>query len=280
MSLACARGSDSCLLALRVALADTRGQDNEWTWSWDSPKTVVGGIMSPMNVMYRYLIPLLAITLIFSVGCNRHPKTPATGQQSTVISEGTTPPNPGYYTNEKGEVIYTGPRTADEGQHNPAFPEIYPGSNRVWPAKDDPKARESYLIHADLQAIEDFYTNYLDIRKSDPSQSGGLTDKQGLVQSIDYRDKEGKRQAAMFVNKGEGPRGGMKVMLKEYPEQQAVQIILTDVDSTPPGINPIGQYVSPEEVQEWAKEKAAQDEEKKREREQAEQQAQQGSTSN
>ena len=210
---------------------------------------------------------------IISLSCTR-PKSVDTGQQSVVLQEGTTGPNPGYFVSDKGEVVYTDNPSGDADKHNPAFPPLFPGSQRIYPANDNPQLRESYLTRAPLDAIMQFYNDFLDIRKTDYAQQNQLAENFAQVQSIELRDPEGRRQVALFVNKDEGPRGGLKVMMKEFPVQHAVQIILTTVDATPPGLNPIGTYVTPEEVEQWAKEEAARQAEEQRRREEIERQAQ------
>jgi hypothetical protein len=230
-----------------------------------------------VTCMYRKIALILLITipiLSTAVGCIR-PKAPVAGPASTVLSEGVTPPNPEYFVTDTGEVVYTGDPTGEAGGHDPNFPAVFEGADRIYPANDDPKLRESYLTRAPLDVVSAFYNNYLDIRR-DPvyMQTATLADDFAVVQSVEMRDSDGRRQAALFVNKDEGPRGGMKVMIKEFPAQHAVQIILTTLDATPPGLNPFGYYASPEDVEKWTTEEAARAAERERQRQEAERQAQ------
>lgn len=222
----------------------------------------------------RVLIFMLSLALAILPACAK-PQPTETGQKSVILEEGSTRPNPDYFITDKGDIIYKSDPSGSPGlyKHNPNFPPVFEGAQRVFPSGENPEERESYLTLAPLQTVVDFYKNYLDIRLSDPQNNEKLPPDFAVVQMVESRDPDGRRQVALFVNRDEGPRGGMKVLLKEFPAQKAVQIILTTLDATPPGLNPIGFWITPEEVQKWAEEEARRQAEQRALREKIEQMA-------
>ena len=90
------------------------------------------------------LIIVVAGLILITVGCVR-PKTPESTQPSTIPQEGSTPLNTDYFVNDKGEVIYNTDTTGAAGDHNPSFPPLFEGAQRIFPADDNPAQRESYL---------------------------------------------------------------------------------------------------------------------------------------
>lgn len=222
---------------------------------------------------------VILVALLLSVACTRPPQTEEPTQKSTILQEGSTQPNPDYFVSDTGEIIYKGNPSGSNDEHDPTFPVVFAGSQRIYPANDDPKLRESYLTTANLDQVSLFYNQYLDIRNTDYAKTHDLAENFAVVQSIEYKDPDGRRQVAMYVNKAEGPRGGQKVLLKEFPSQHAVQIVLTSVDATPPGMNPVGYWITPEEVEEYRQQAAERAAEEQRKKDEAEQRAnEQGST--
>jgi hypothetical protein len=218
-------------------------------------------------IIFVILVIAAAVTaFVFT----RHKKPSESDQTFTVLEEGSTPPNPDYFTTPEGKIIYNADPSGKNEAHDEKFPPVMAGAQRIYPADEDPNQRESYLTRAALPDIVKFYESYLDVRQTDYAKQATFADNFAVVQKIEMRGKDGRKQAAIYVNKDEGPRGGLKVLLKEFPEQNAVEIILTNVDAKVPGIDPNGQYVSPEQVQKWAKEDAARkaaEEEKRKETE-------------
>ncbi|MCK4719983.1 hypothetical protein KAU08_04970, partial [bacterium] len=99
--------------------------------------------------------------------------------------------------------------------------------------------------------IEQYYHEFLMYVEPEPDGEDVL---EYNVNSIESMDSDGSRQTALWVNSGDGPHGGLKVMIKEYSEHNAVQIILTTFLDTPPGLNPVGMWVSGEEAEALAEE--------------------------
>lgn len=214
----------------------------------------------------------MIILLMITISCMK-PTVKDEGQKSVILEEGATKVNPDYFVSESGEVIYKGNPSGEPEVHQSKFPPVYPNAQRIYPANDNPQERESYLIKAPLDDIRKYYEDYLDYRKTKEGAEKKLADNFAVVQTIELKDKDGRRQIALFVNKNEGSRGGMKVMLKEFPQEGAVQIVLTTLDASPGGLNPIGVYVSPEEVKEWVKQEEARKAEDKKRREEIKKQA-------
>jgi hypothetical protein len=225
------------------------------------------------------LVIVILIALFICAACTRPPQTEEPAQESTILQEGSTQPNPDYFVSDTGEVIYKGNPSGADDEHDPSFPVIFTGSQRIYPANDDPKLRESYLTDSPIDQVRLFYQQYLDIRTTDYVKTHDLAQDFAVVQSIEFRDPDGRRQVALYVNKNEGPRGGQKVLMQEFPSQHAVQIILTTLDATPPGLNPMGYWITPEEVEEYRRQAAQQQEEEQRKRDEAERSAnEQGQT--
>lgn len=174
-------------------------------------------------------------------------------QEPVVLEQGSTEQSPDYFVTDEGDVIYEDSRERVQGAdpsaaQNPNFPPLFPGSQRIYPAKEDPALRKSYMTRAPFDAVERFYARFLAY-----GDENGVGEKEEptAVNTVSMTD-DGRKSTTLFVNEGDGPRGGMKVMLKEFPVQRAVQIVLTTLSATPPGLDPFGIYVSPEEVGEWA----------------------------
>jgi len=218
------------------------------------------------------LITAVAVILILvlSAGC----KEPLDAVKSTVdeeavvIDEGSVSKEREYYVDESGRVIYTDSREliGESGEvpveRDPSLPAIFMGAQRIYPSGEDAELRESYLTRASFEAIEQFYTAYLERGVLNPNDES--TDNVCLLNSIASTDRDGRKQTALFVNYDNVPEGepqtnarsGMKVLLKEFPDQHAVQIILTTLRETPLGFNPVGVWLTPEEAQQLADEAA------------------------
>ncbi len=198
-------------------------------------------------------------------------------EEPIVLEEGSTSQEPEYYIDEEGRVIYSDSRSrlGDDDTRDPAFPPVFVGSQRIYPAGEDPALRESYITKAPYEAIEKFYSDYLNYGEISPDEES--VNDEIFVNTINTTDEDGRRQTALFVNEsgvgGGGPRGGMKVMLKEFPVQHAVQIVLTTLEATPMGINPMGVYVTPEEIEELSDDYVKQQEEYERRRAEVEESA-------
>jgi len=202
------------------------------------------------------LSPVILVALAAS-GCSRPARTPeGAGEEPIVLEQGSTADEPDFFVNEDGEVIYKDSRTTlgdeSEDEQSANLPPVFPGAQRVYPSGDDPNLRRSYLTRAPFEAVSRFYEVWL--ARGDAADQADETEEdreETLVNSITSVE-DGRRQTTIFVNDGDGPRGGMKVILREYPAQHTVQIVLTTLSATPAGLNPIGTYVPPEEVQQWA----------------------------
>jgi hypothetical protein len=209
--------------------------------------------MNHMNTIRVGLsVAVLLGVLAISAGCTR-PKVPESTQPSVILQEGSTGPNSSYFTDEKGNIIYNKDPNGNAVEHNPGFPPLFEGAQRIYPADDNPGLRESYLVWVPLDSVKQFYIDRLSQQapSADVSQP---SENKNKVQTIEARDKDGRKQVAIFVNPDEGSNAGMKVMLKDFPSQHAVQIVLTTLEATPTGFDPVGTYISPEEVEKWAKE--------------------------
>ncbi len=192
------------------------------------------------------------VAVLFCLGCQGAQQTDS-DEEPIVLEYGSTEPGSDYIVTDTGDVIYTDSRsTLVEGEsgssHNPDFPPIFPESQRVYPADENPSQRESYITRAPFDVVEEFYGNFFKFGNPE-----GVETEESLVnpyvQNLSMRDESGKRSTALYINEGGGPRGGMKVLLKDFPSQHAVQIVLTTLDATPPGLNPYGNFLTPEELE-------------------------------
>ena len=218
--------------------------------------------MNKKKIFLLGAISLLTVAVVH--GCARRGSAPGESREEPVVlEEGSTADQPGYYIDEDGRVVYRESRTSPEGGGEAgesvidAIP-LFPGVQRIYPSGEDSNLRRSYLTRAPIDAIDQFYNNYLAYGEAEPDAD--MTEPESFVNSITSTE-DGRRQTTLFVNESDGPRGGMKVMLKEFPAQHAVQIILTTLDATPTGLNPIGFYITPEQAQQWAEQSAARQEE-------------------
>jgi hypothetical protein len=209
-------------------------------------------------------LSLVILAALAASGCSRPARTPeGAGEEPIVLEQGSTADEPDYFVNEDGEVIYRDSRTTleseSEGEQSANLPPVFPGAQRIYPSGDDPHLRRSYLTRAPFEAVSRFYEVWL-ARGDAPDQADEAEEdgEETIVNSITSVE-DGRRQTTFFVNDGDGPRGGMKVILQEYPAQHTVQIVLTTLSATPVGLNPIGTYVTPEEVQQWADESGEDD---------------------
>jgi len=221
-----------------------------------------------------------SLMILLLIGCTnptgRTADTEMQPEEPVVLEEGSTDDGPGYFVTDDGTVIYEDSRTRLPGQETDsestneadenAMP-VFPGAQRIYPAGEDPEARQSYMTRAPIDAVAQFYNNYLAYGKTEFDDESS---EEGINVNVVTSEEDGRRQATLFVNESDGPRGGMKVILKEYPAQHAVQIVHTTLDATPVGLNPIGTFVTPEEVAQWAEEYERQQEEIERRRQEAE----------
>jgi len=219
--------------------------------------------------LFFTIFAILSVVFLLSLGCGGQKKDKG-AEEPVVLKEGKTEPAKDYYINDKGEIIYldnpTGSENGESGQTN--FPPIFPGSQQVFPANEDPKIRSNYITRAPFDAIKEFYTVYLE-KGVAPGEEMPADAVKSIVNTVSTKAKDGSKKAlTLFVNTGEGPRGGMKVILKEYPAQHTTQIVLTTLSAPVPGLDPYGYWASPEEVAQWAKEweaKKAEEERKRKE---------------
>ena len=218
---------------------------------------------------------LISCALLLSApGCSGRTGDGATDEEPTVLEQGSTEQSPDYFVTDTGEIVYRDSRervqgSTPSGAENPSFPPLFPGSQRIYPAKEDPALRKSYVTRAPYEAVEQFYTNYL---AYGDETAGKREEEPTVVNTVNMTD-EGRRSTTLFVNEDDGPRGGMKVMIKDFPAQRAVQIVLTTLSATPPGLDPFGIYVTPEELEEWEKRAAEEAKEREERRKELEEQA-------
>ncbi len=212
------------------------------------------------------------------LGCSKRAQPSSKPQEKPVVlDEGSTTNEPEYFVDDQGRVIYKDSRTSAQGQseRDSHLAPVFAGSQRIHPAGEDPALRESYITHAPFEAIKEFYIMYLATGRMSVDEA--VPAEESIVNTIDSKDSDGRCQSALFVNDsgpgGGGPRAGMKVMLKEFPAQHAVQIVLTTLEATPPGLSPMGVFVTPEQAQQWADEYRKQQEEEEHKRAEAEESA-------
>jgi hypothetical protein len=154
--------------------------------------------------------------------------------------------------------------------HDPSLAPIFPGAQKLNSSGEINETRESYITRAPYDAVEQYYADFLKYGVTEPPEK---PETEYTVNTIASRDENGRRQTAIWVNREEGPNSGLKVMIKEYETQNAVQIILTNLDETPIGFNPVGMYLTPEELDAWLDEYNTQQAEHEAEREETEGQA-------
>jgi hypothetical protein len=223
----------------------------------------------PLLIILLIIIPFPALT-----GCPEPSADPGVEEESQLLEQGYVTRDPEYIVDEDGTVYYSDNRTSvengAENDRNPRLAPPFPGAQRYYPSGENTPDRESYITRAPYEAIEQYYRHYLATGSEDPS---GGEQPGNPVNSILSKDEDERRQTALFVNDSDGERGGMKVMLKDFPAQDAVQIILTTLDATPTGLSPTGVYVTSEQVRIWAEEYESQQEEYETRRSEAEEQA-------
>jgi len=229
-----------------------------------------------------YFVPILMILY----GCSsERPVETESEDEPVVLEEGSTADEPEYFVDEDGKVIYRDSRTSLEGEDSEEaesetelsederlFNEIpvFPGAQRIFPSGENQELRKSYITRASIDAVSRFYNNFLAYGEADVDTAEA--EPENLVNTITSVEDD-RHQATLFVNPDEGSRGGMKVLLKEFPAQQAVQIVHTTLSATPAGLDPVGIYVSPEEVEEWIEQTEEENEEMERQRTEAEAEA-------
>lgn len=188
----------------------------------------------------------VSVGLLLQVGCNAPPDEPSgTNEEPVVLEEGSVEQPTHDYVDDNGSPIYNEPGDR-ESLHNSGLAPIFPGAQKISLPRGSNEVRESYITRAPYLAIEQYYHGFLKYADLEPDGENGL---EYNVNSIESLDNDGRRQTALWVNSGDGPNGGLKVMIKEYSGHNAVQIILTTLLDTPPGINPVGMWVSPEEAE-------------------------------
>jgi hypothetical protein len=175
----------------------------------------------------RIFLAVIAVG-IFLAGCSNPAKPPAS-EEPVVIEQGST----------------VQPDIASDPSHDPDLAPIFPGAQKLPRSADSDDQRESYITRAPYALVEQYYTEFFKYGEAQPAEIPATTYN---VNTIFSRDTDGRRQTALWVNPDDGPNGGLKVLLKEYETQSAVQIILTDLAETPPGISPVGMYLTPEEM--------------------------------
>jgi len=209
------------------------------------------------------VIAIIILVSTITPGCKAPLDAPKSvvSDEPVVLDQGSVSKEPGYYVDESGRVIYTDSRekVGDSGasERNPGFPPLFPGAQRIYPAGENSDLRESYITRAPIEAIQEFYWAYLERGVMDPKLE--TTGEKSIVNEITSTDPDGRKQTALFINYeeiGEGeeqpPRAGMKILLKEFPAQHAVQIVLTTLSATPLGLNPVGTWITPEEAERLA----------------------------
>lgn len=224
-----------------------------------------------MRLIY-ILIPIL-LTVLATPACKGRQNALPPGEEPSVIEEGTSPETRDYYVNEDGEIIYNDSRerleqSADGAEELPTWPmpPLFPGAQRIFPADEDARYRRSFITRAPLDAIEQYYTEYLETGKHGDGEEDAEAQ---TINSITFRDEDGRRSVTMFLNENQGDRGGMKIMIKEFPAHQSVEIIFTNLTAAP-WSSALGYFATPEEVQQWAEEALAAEEERQRHLDEAE----------
>ena len=173
---------------------------------------------------------------------------------------------------EDGRVVYLDSRTPLEQEQDETATEedsseeqelidaiaVFPGAQRIHPAGENPELRKSFITRAPMDAVESFYNDFLAYGVAEPDSAQG--EPENMVNSISSVD-DNRRQTTLFVNPESGERGAMKVLLKEFPAQHAVQIVHTTLYATPSGLDPVGMYVTPEEIDDLVEQAEAEAEE-------------------
>ncbi|HDS30164.1 MAG TPA: hypothetical protein ENN67_03885 [Firmicutes bacterium] len=223
--------------------------------------------------------------LAFMAGCQGNSSIGTeTADEPVVLAQGSTDDVPGYVITDTGEVIYRDSRHRlenPEDGHNPDFPPVFPGAQRIFPPNENPSERENYITRAPFEAIEIYYENFLGFGDPElPSLPEG--EESVHVQTMKMLDRDGHRSTAMYLNKQSGPRGGLKVLIKDFPDHNGVQIVLTTLDASPVGINPFGYFLTPEEAEKMFAKMEAEEAERERIRKELESRTQNesGSTEN
>jgi hypothetical protein len=181
--------------------------------------------------MNKSLISIFLIAIavgVFLAGCLK-PATPPASEEPVVIEQGST---------VQQDIN-------DDPTHDPDLAPIFPGAQKLPRSEDSADQRESYITRAPYGLVEQFYTEYFKYGEVHPPETPENTYN---VNTIFSRDPDGRRQTALWVNPDDGPNAGLKVMLKEYETQNGVQIVLTNLEETPPGLNPVGMFLTPEEM--------------------------------
>lgn len=192
----------------------------------------------------------VSVGLLLQVGCNAPPDEPTgTDEEPVVLEEGSVEQPTQDYIDDNGSPISNEPGD-QESTHDPDLAPIFPGAQKINLPRGSNEHRESYITRAPYLDIEQYYHDFLMYVELEPDEDV----LEYNVNSIESQDNDGGRQTALWVNSGDGPHGGLKVMIKEYSGHNAVQIILTTLLDTPPGISPVGMWVSPEEAEVLAEE--------------------------
>jgi hypothetical protein len=203
------------------------------------------------NFLSIMFLITVAVGFLLLVGCNAPPDEPSgTDEEPVVLEEGSVEQPTRGFVDDNGSPVYN---EADEREssHNPDLAPIFPGAQKINVPGESNEYRESYITRAPYMDIEQYYHEFLMYVEPEPDGEDVL---EYNVNSIESQDNDGSRQTALWVNSGDGPHGGLKVMIKEYSGHNAVQIILTTLLDTPLGLNPVGMWVSPEEAEALAEE--------------------------
>lgn len=204
-----------------------------------------------LSIMFLITV---SVGLLLQVGCNAPPdKVQDLVDEPVVLDEGSAV-QPGYSeSDENGSQVRTdGTRPGDqESTHDSDLAPIFPGAQKISLPGGSNEYRESYITRAPYLDIEQYYHDFLKYVELEPDGEHVL---EYNVNSIESQDSDGSRRTALWVNSGDGPHGGLKVMIKEYSGHNAVQIILTTLVDTPSGMNPVGMWVSLEEAEALAEE--------------------------
>ena len=190
--------------------------------------------------MFKSLNRIFLVSLAFAIvltGCTR-PEKPAGSDEPVVIEQGST---------VQPELL----SPPSESSHNPDLAPIFPGAQKLNRGQESYDQRESYITNAPYELVEQYYLEFFKYGEVQPDE---IPENETNVNTIVSRGADGMRQTALWVNPDDGPNGNLKVMLKEYGAQNTVQIILTNLDETPPGLNPIGMYLTPEELDAYLEE--------------------------
>jgi hypothetical protein len=201
--------------------------------------------------------------------------TSVANEEPVILAEGSTSQDDGYTITDTGEVIYRDSRQRlgeSDDRHNPDFAPVFPSAQRIFPEDENPGERENYITRAPFNIVEVYYANYLGY--GDPNSRSVAEGEDAVhVQTLNMRAPDGHRSTALYLNKESGPRGGLKIFIKDFPDQNGVQIILTTLDASPVGINPFGFFLTPEEAEEMFARMDAEKAEQERIREELESRA-------